>query len=251
MKKLLFLFAIGAICTTNGHAQITYHDISPDTTVNTWNAFLIYPSGPSSNLVIWFHPSPEVVVQTGGPCEVLFDAIATYPAKLQAGDSVSVTGNWHTANYDPLNSGTTGNWLTAATDKYLGFRFKTTATATTWNYGWLKMTVASGGTSFTVEEWAYNSTTGKSIKAGQMNTTGVNNVSNDHIAMYLNNSKIYFTNLDAGVKYPVSIVDMNGRLIQKADVTANEGIDISSLAKGSYIAQVNINGLVHNFRVPL
>lgn len=248
MKKILCSIAICVICEISAHAQIFHHDITPDTTVNTWNAFPIYPSGPSSNFIIWFHPSPEVVVQTGGSCEILFDASATYPAKLEAGDSVSSTGNWHTANYDALSSGATGNWQTAATDKYLGFRFKT---ATQWYYGWLKMTVATGAASFTVKEWAYNTTAGKSIKTGQINTTGVNSVNNDNVTIHVRNNKISFTGLETGVKYPACIMDMNGRSIQKTDVAENEGIDVSDLAKGIYVVQVNMNGLVHYFKVLL
>lgn len=169
MKKLLFTISILTTSGIASYSQISYHDINPDTTVNTWDAFTITPSSsPSNDIVVWFHLLPEVVIQTHGLCEILFDS-NSFPAKLNAGDSISSSGIWMAGTYNPLSSGSSGNWQTNATDKYIGFRFKN---STTWYYGWLMMSVAPGAASFTVKEWAFNAS-GNQINAGQTNTTGI------------------------------------------------------------------------------
>jgi hypothetical protein len=174
MKKLLLTVSILTAFGLVSYSQISYHDIKPDTTVNTWNNFTIAPSSSSTNdIVVWFHPVPEVVIQTHGLCEILFSA-NSLPAKLSVSDSIGPSGTWLPGTYNPLNSGSSGNWRTDATDKYIGFRFKNSSSST-WYYGWLMMSVAPGAASFTVKEWAFN-TSGNKINAGQTTTTGINTI---------------------------------------------------------------------------
>jgi hypothetical protein len=248
MKKILFTLSMLVISGTTGYSQITYHDISPDTTISTWDAFAIAPSTNSSNyLIIWWHPSPEVVAQTNGDFQLLFTG--TYPAKLLAGDSISASGIWQVANYHALNSGGTGNWQTNANNKFLGFRFKNT---TDWLYGWLKMDVGTSGASFTVKEWAYNSVANSSIKAGQVTTTGVSNKYNEeNVSITIDSKKVTFKNLGSGHNYPVKILDMNGRIVQKNVIRATEAISLQDLSTGIYIIQLQHDGYLHHFKVEL
>ncbi len=183
MKKILFT-QLFVLLATISFGQINYHDINPDTTVNTWNAFVIQPTPGSTDIVIWWHPSPEVVIQTHGNAEILFETSSALPAKLNAGDSIAPSGHWIAGDYDALSSGGTGNWVTNATNKYIGFRFKNSGN--TWYYGWLKMSVGTGASSFTVKEWAYNSAGGK-INAGQLGTTGIGTIAQmKTLSMYPN-----------------------------------------------------------------
>jgi len=72
-----------------------------------------------------------------------------------------------------LNGGSTGaqgGQFKNATG-YVGFRF-TTDSGTSWFYGWAKYSGADNGASGTLVEWAYNSTAGGAITAGQVPAPG-------------------------------------------------------------------------------
>lgn len=247
MKKTLFTTLAIAGMYISSHAQITYHDINPDTTVNTWNVFSVIPnpSTTSNTLDIWWHPSPEVVVTTWGDVQLLFDAAGTNPAKLNAGDSIGATATWKTASYLPLNSAGTGNWTSNATDKYLGFKIKN---GSTWNYGWLKMTVATGAASFTVKEWAFN-TAGTSIKAGQSTTTGITNAArNTEVKMELANKSVKFDGLP-GDNNLLQVFDMNGRRLKTASTGNRQATDLSELNSGYYILNITSGDYNQFFKV--
>lgn len=236
MKKLLLTLSVTIIAYIQSNAQIIYHDINPDTTINTWNAFIItpLPGSTGDNITIWWHPSPEVVIQTWGNCELLFDAAGSLPLKLNANDTITASGKWKVGNYDALNSGSAGNWQTNAADKYLGFRIKSSST---WYYGWIKMTVAAGGASFTVKEWAYN--VSGSIKAGQTTTTGINRiVASNNVALYPNPAKNQIR-LQYTIKenLAVHITDLQGKNVKNINLskgTVNPVIDINELSPGIY-----------------
>lgn len=242
MKKILLLPAILSVGLT-AYAQIRYHDIVPDSTINDWNVYVISLSGTAHQanshfIDIWFHPTPEVVINTAisEPCEILFDASGNLIAKLDSNAVVGSGGKWNVAGYDPLSSGGQGNWQSNAADKYLGFRFKK---STTWWYGWLKMTVASGAASFTVKEWAFDSS-GADIKAGQKTAS----------------TAVYTVNNSSGLKlYPnpaqdrISVTGITTKDLKISDITGKSyavpcavnaqtlTADISMLPAGTYLLQ--------------
>jgi hypothetical protein len=244
--KILLLTFFSAIVASKSFSQVLYHDIVPDTTVNTWNVFFVSPWGASSSdgVLIWYHPTPEVVVQTNGDYEILFSG--SFPAKLQPGDSISPSATWNTGSYDALNSGGTGNWQTSATDKYLGFRFKN---PTNWHYGWIKMSVAAGATSFTVKEWAYNTQADKSIRAGQVATTGISAAGQGRVEICQGNNNIQFRNLEAGVKYTVNILDISGHKLAAEPVAPGGYISVSDFAPGTYVLQLFTDNFCCNFLI--
>lgn len=237
MKKLFLTLLVTGFGMMQAFSQITYHDINPDTTVNTWNAFTItpIPATASSNLIIWWHPSPEVVAQTWGNCEILFDAAGTVPLKLNAGDSITAGGKWKMGNYDALSSGGSGNWTSNATDKYLGFRIKN---GTVWNYGWVKMSVAAGAASFTVKEWAFEAS-GKRINTGQTAATGVQTIASVPAMHLYPNPASDKIQLQWEFNGPgtIAIANISGRIIKIIDIVAGTKypvIDINELASGTY-----------------
>lgn len=248
MRKLITLLTI-LVWTADSNAQITYHNIEPDTTVNSWDAFQLKPSTvPSNDITIWWHPAPEVVVQTHGNCQVLFDD-TSLPSKLEFGDTITTTANWNAGAYDTLSYGSTGNWTFGANDKYLGFRFKNTTSS--WYYGWLMMSVAPGASSFTVSEWAYNSVAGQPIKAGQADATGIVSAKREQIEIRSANGSLQFTGLHAGTNYPISISNTNGQIVHTTNIRASESLDISGYAKGVYIVALVANGFVYSFKLPV
>lgn len=235
MQKLLFTFITLIVLSNQSIGQIKFHDVDPDTTVSTWDAFTITPiaSGPSDYIVIWWHPSPEVVVQTWGNCEILFDAQGTLPLKLEQGDTIDASGKWVKGNYDALSSGGSGNWTSNALDKYLGFRVKN---GTTWNYGWVKMSVASAAVSFTIKEWAYD-TTGNAIKAGQKTATAISNIQNKtELQVYPNPAQNRIV-VSKQLNDKVAVHDLAGRryAVYQQTEPGQTVLDITHLPAGTYI----------------
>lgn len=236
MKKLLLTVSMLTAFGLVSYSQITHHDIKPDTTVNTWNNFSIAPSSlPTNDIVVWFHPMPEVVIQTHGVCEILFSA-NSFPAKLSVGDSISAAGTWKPGTYNPLSSGSSGNWKTDATDKYIGFRFKNSGS--TWYYGWLMMSVAPGAASFTVKEWAFN-TSGNKINAGQTTTTGINTIAHrGTIKAYPNPARdkiqIQWETVDAAT---LTLTNATGSIVKRTELAKGSSshiLDTKDLIPGTY-----------------
>lgn len=242
MRKLLFYLFAFISMNFSAQSQIKYHDIDPDTTVNSWDAFFVTLSEPPQTtgsyfFNLWWHPTPEVVIQSNlaDSTEILFNSTNNNPAKLDLNDDINASaGNWTIANYHALSSGNAGNWTNDATDKYIAFRFKP---GNSWLYGWLKMSVGSGASSFTVYEWAYD-TTGNSIKAGQVTPTThiANTTPLKRLNIYPSPAKetIIIEGVNAGT---INITDISGKsyeidFIKSGDKhTAN----ISSLPVQTYI----------------
>jgi len=247
MKKILFT-QLFVLLATISFGQINYHDINPDTMVNTWNVFSIVPfsSSPGNSVDIWWHPSPEVVVTTWGNVALLFDATGKYPAKLSVGESIGTSGTWDTASYHPLSSAGIGNWTTDAVDKYLGFRIKK---GSTWCYGWLKMSVGTGASSFTLKEWAVD-TTGKKINAGQKSTTGVNTIAQARsLTIYPNPaSEQIQLQYEAEENTTLMVANAAGTIVKVVELprgSHNPILRISDWAAGMYY--LTIRGTESNF----
>lgn len=245
MKKT-FLLLTSCLWIMTGNAQVFFHDIKPDSTVMKWDAYKIKPSNVTGNeIIIWWHPGPDVLLQVFGDCEIVFDAPGTLPAKLNSGDSITPSRNWVAANYDPLSASGMGNWQSNATDKYLGFRFKNADAK--WYYGWLKMTIAAGGASFTVQEWAYE-TTGKKINAGQKTASGsgITGTSADAAITIAPNPCRDQIIVNAYMQGKIYITDIKGSLVYNA--AHNNGastINTKEWAPGNYFIRLDDGNTVY------
>lgn len=246
MRKTLLLTTIAAALAGSASAQIKYHDINPDTTISTWDMVTIAPIvklpgyGTSNAIDIWWHPVPEVVVNGWNDCEVLYDAAGTYPAMLKAGDSISASGTWKKPNYDPLNKAGVGNWTTNATDKYLGIRAKNNGV---WNYAWLKMTVANAAASFTVKEYAAE-TSGKKINAGVNTSTTITYTTQEYkLNIVTTAGAIDIAGLEGTNN--ITLTDIGGRVVYNTVATAGKhSISTQQLTKAVYILRIG-NGEKH------
>lgn len=243
MKKILTLIVI-FFCSFNLYAQdIKYHDVNPDTTINYWEVFGAY------GVDIWWHPSPEVVVRTWDPYEVLCGTDSLAKA-LSNGDDISATssGIWAKQDYKCLNCyGTEGNWI-GATDKYLGFRYKDTANQ--YHYGWIRLSIPAAATSFTIKDHAINNIGNDAVKAGQLFATGISQLNaGDNIIAVIEDRIVFFKGLSERVQ--VQVTDMAGRLIEKKRIEANERMDVSAYKTGLYVFSVYTERARKSFRILL
>jgi hypothetical protein len=229
MKKIFTFFLVLATFVTS-QAQVKYHDVDPDTTVNTWDAFSVLGTE------IWWHPTPEVVITTWGTTEVLCSLTNNLPMALDPGDPIDNNGNWKTTSYVCLNcSGSSGNWK-GVTDKYLGIRNKNTAGQ--WVYGWSRLDINSAATYFTIKDYAQRTEGNNPILAGQENTLGVGNSAIHHniLVPVVSGKTVRLEGLENSTN--LSIADMNGRIILQTRIQPGGMVDMNAYPAGMYLFRI-------------
>lgn len=244
MKKTITLFA-ALIITYAAQAQaIKYHDVSPDTTISNWEVFGVLGAD------IWWHPSPEVVVNTMlGGSQILCDN-DTMPLALSKDADISATstGKWLKPAYQCLNcGGVIGNWK-GVTDKYLAIR--DSVAPGTWKYGWIRLSIPANATSFTIKDWAIHNTAGTPVKAGQAFGTGIAEYGEaKSIQLSLSGKAVTFRGIST--KANVLVTDMSGRQVLAKTIAAGETLDLSSCIPGVYIMRVSEENSSTAFKIAL
>lgn len=243
MKKLLALCGL-ILLSFGSRAQITYHDIVPDSTIGggpTLTFWVLQPPTSSAQLHIFWSMNNTVFLRIHGSFgfgEILMNG--GFPAKLPVGADIStaaVTWAETTGANGSLHENGNGNWRSDATDKYLGFRFKTMTGH--WTYGWLKMSVAAAGTSFTVKEWGIQTTEGVGIRAGDRPATGIAPIQiAPQIRLSVFEERLYPFHLEQGRDYTYRIIDMQGRAIRTGTIQAEGSIPLSGMASGMYVIRL-------------
>lgn len=238
MKK--FFTAITLVfsffCTAQAQS-IKYHDVDPDTMVSTWSEF--YALG----LYIWWHPTPEVVINTLDSVQVLC-VNDTIPAALNFGDSIAAgsAGVWRRQNYTCLNcKGIQGKWK-GLEDKYLAVRDKNKSNE--WVYGWIRLDVDFGATNFVIKDYAIHNVANTPIKAGQMVATGIGDakIKSHNIRYRCNNRDISFSGFSNTAM--LIATDINGRIIAKETIAEGGSLSMGGQPAGIYIFHLQ-NGQVN------
>lgn len=245
MKKLILINCIAFISFLSYGQGLKYHDVSPDTTINYWEVFGFY------GIDIWWHPSPEVVVNVWDPYEVLCSTADTMPLALNAGDNINTaSGLWAKVSYQCLNcGGSYGKWK-GVTDKYLAFRKKGTSSGD-YYYGWARLSIPANATSFTIKDYAQNNVTNATTTAGQVYGTGVTYIggSGNSIVPVINNKHVSFRGLMEQAQY--KLIDVSGKLISQGTISNNNAIDLSSYIQGLYIISLTVQGNEMVYKLPV
>ncbi|RYD55292.1 MAG: T9SS type A sorting domain-containing protein [Sphingobacteriales bacterium] len=228
MKRLFTTLALFCSFFCAKAQAIKYHNVEPDTMVSTWNAF--YALG----IYIWWHPTPEVVINTLDSVQVLClnDSI---PAALNFGDSIAAgsPGIWRTQKYTCLNcKGVLGKWK-GVEDRYLAVRDKNKSDE--WVYGWIRMDVDFGATNFVIKDYAIHNVANTQIKAGQMVGTGVadTKAQRHNVSYRCNNREVSFSGFSGNAM--MIAMDINGRVIGKETIVEGKGFNLAAQPAGIYI----------------
>jgi len=170
----------------------------------------------------------------------------TYPFAMNAGDPISSgQAGWYnngTLNYvSCLYGAGSSNWC-GVTDKFLGLRFDVGGNT---HYGWARLDVSASGDSFTIKDYAYNSTPGAPINAGQ--TLSTNEFENNNTRIVALNKSIALYNLPQSIEYKV--VDITGKSVMSGNLVASDSyvIEANTLANGVYIVELfdaNSNAII-------
>jgi len=248
---------------TVANAQIIYTDIDPDITLSD-SVYLLNLNKdtiPDFRLVQdgYFYYSTSflnvVGVQALDDNEILGDTVVQssdvyfYPKALQLNDTISAKQKiWYNSYSAPMYikgaySGYNilkGNWKNV-TDRYLGLRFKI---GNDWHFGWARLDVAQNAASFTLKDYAYESTPGKRIIAG-MKVSGITENNEQFISIYYGKNHIsLFLRNDINES---NAVIYNALGEQIASLTLKNGrndIETNQFKSGIYIIKAEINGQI-------
>jgi len=177
LKKLSIIFCLLSLFAYNKvSAQIIYTDIVPDATPNA-----TYPLDLNNDSIVDF------VIQNFGSEPMMGTGCFPQNNNAYAGEFVAGTYlPWALPQfdsicpslltwYDSMSPGTmgigtsTGYWV-GQTDKYLALKF---IVGINTYYGWTRLDVSGTSSSFTIKDYAYESTPNACIQSGQTNS-GIN-----------------------------------------------------------------------------
>lgn len=271
-KKILkYTTAAGSVVAFAGaaSAQIVYTDVNPDETYNEDEFYLLdvnndaiddymiiqfdtvvtntaFPAPiPAEGVVLLTVGSNGAIAQTGGNLPYLAalnlnDPIDNTQAFTQSTSSAPLVAGAY-ADFGFAGYGI-GPWIDAA-DHYMGLTF---LIGSNFHYGWARMSVAVDGKSFTIKDYAYNSTPQQGILAGQTFLGIQEDISSGVAIQILNNSialNVLNSNLTNG---KVEVVSLSGQVVYTQNLTNNLTVDLNNYSSGIYFVKVNFDqGQIH------
>jgi hypothetical protein len=183
LSSLLILFFVSATV----HAQIVYTDI-PDATPNATFSldlnndgnvdFMLYFGGSAGTAGVLCSPQQNNAYAGNAVGSDYFAWALESSASIC--DSLDT---WYGTNYPgTLGLGSSTGYWPGATDRYLALKLIVGANT---YFGWVRLDVLPTSTSFTVKDYAYNSTPNACIQAGQT-TLGLTHVNENTFSIFPN-----------------------------------------------------------------
>ncbi|MDH7448025.1 M43 family zinc metalloprotease [Aquimarina sp. 2201CG14-23] len=172
-------------CATSG--TVVYVDIDDNTTsaTSSWNPFQI-EIGDERYFGPWLSGNTLRLVNYGKDvvCDGTTDQVTVLGEGIEIGPSSNFVEN---TNSFVISSSSYTDWN--GKSGYIGFTFKVSGAT---HYGWFYATVSSDGASFTITDYAYNTTAGQSLLTQRPSTTKSNDFNLD-LKVYPNPFKESFT----------------------------------------------------------
>lgn len=139
------------------------------------------------------------------------------------------------APYNMTVNTNAGNFIGA--EGFVGIRFDISGQT---HYGWARVEVAPNGQSMTIKDYAYESTPGLPIAAGNIGSTDINEHSIENLISFYNNRNNKITIKNNGVTNAfISVVALDGKLISNKKLNNKiEELDLSTLSNGIYIINI-------------
>lgn len=256
IKKAFFTIVVGLLLST-ANAQIIYTDITPDTT---------RALGDPPSLISKFYPidfNGDGVEEYNFRWDILFNGWwvhmtyvstneiilkgtivgpsgARYVKPLNACTMIDSGSNWGVSTPEPLLGDNADpniqKWLG---DCYVGCKF-TIENST--HYGWVRLSFDNDNT-LTLRDYAYESTPDMPIKTPELVSN--NDIEFDrHFSVYPSPAyhQIVIESEDVIDIDGLTIMNVSGQtLISRKETVPNQVIDVSSLASGTYIIQIDAN----------
>lgn len=240
------------------NAQIVYKDIDPD--------FVGTGNGTSYDLDLNNDGTTDFQINltsNGNAFKLLMNASDAnaiagtssnpykYPFVLGLNDVIDDGLTWVEGAYQTLaTSGyfqnPYGEWF-GATDGYLGVRLKMGISKF---YGWIRMDVSEDGKTFTVKDFAYQSTADMEILAGDAGNVGITPVNAAGYTVFAANKNIHVQLPANNLSGDVTITNLIGQTIKAADINASVmKINMADQTPGIYLVTVRQDGKVFTQKV--
>ena len=232
-------------------AQIIYTDIIPDATPNA-----SYPLDLNNDTVVDF------IIHFGGSTGTIAVMCEPQNTNAYAGEvaagfhlpwALSASGpicgsltTWFGGN-NPGTMGlgaSTGYWP-GATDKYLALRL--TKGLNTY-YGWARFDFLAMSGSFTIKDYAYNSSPNACIQAGQI-VLGMNESTTTTLVSIFPNPFSSWTSIETPGNYKnasLTVYDLYGRLVKHIETSSGQKVSLfrDNLKSGIYFMQLSEGNIV-------
>lgn len=263
-KKLkAYSVTAGAItAAVAAQGQITHTDLIPDVVLDSGASYVLDFNAdalPEASLEASFYTDSTSGDQYGFSRMTLYPTAANatlgnlfynvipLPFSLNAGDSIRPAAtDWKDTSANqglqyfayvfPSPGPAYGNWP-GVSDKYMGFRFAIGAQT---HYGWVRLSCAASGDVLTIKEYAYNTTPGAGIVAGQTSLVGVAEQTAGIPKIHVYDHTL-FVNLPAGTPTGgmLQIYNTAGQLVHTESITDPAmRIALGDLATGVYMVQI-------------
>ncbi len=265
-KKILkYTTVAGSVAAFTGaaSAQIIYTDINPDETYTEDQFYLLDVNNDATDdfMIAQFDtvitygsftfPAEGVVLLTTGSNGAMDSAgQVPYLTALNLNDAIDNTQNFTVSTSSsplvagayvnsPFGGSPIGPWIDAV-DHYMGLTFLIGAN---FHYGWCRMSVASDGLSFTVKDYAYESTAQAGILAGNDGTnTGISeDISNQIGIQTINNSVAIDVLNDNLTNGRVEVISLSGQTVFSKALNNKETIDLNGYTSGIYFVKVSFD----------
>lgn len=263
MRKIYasFLFTMG-VCTLT-QAQIVYTDINPDETYSLDQMYLLDVNNDGTDdyiieqtdSVVGGNPLEGVQLRSiGSVNEAVYETTTlTFLASIPAGSVIDPTLLW-TVPSPTLpaggvitigsNSIPAGDWSDQL-DHYGGLFFTVGPNSF---YGWVRFSVNSTGTGFTVKDYAYHSTTDQPLLAGAT-VDGVEENELTGFTLQQMGSTVMIQN-NLSTENTIEIFDLTGKLLENRTMnTLSATFDFNDYSNGIYIIRCSNEKGTREFKV--
>ncbi len=261
--KLYSTLALGVMSAGALNAQIVYHDVNPDVTVDGVSGTASRDSlqiDINADGVDDFQLQVRIYGTTPVNSQANMNAYAVgaetlaslvsytslgYAMSIPAGTLIGSASAWN-ANiqavmaslFGTTNYGTIGD----GADHYLGIKFNDNASAL--HYGWIRVGgINTNGTTVTIKDWAYQTIADSAIAAGDMGPgAGVTTEPAVESNIFSFNQKV-FVNFTAPIQGTVKIYSALGELVYTDRIEGiRKEISVADLSSGIYMIQVETAG---------
>ena len=249
MKR--FIFSLAALmCAMVSFGQITFKDLSPDVVVTTQDE-MGYPLNILEGIATtsdapfyiqnyWFedYAATSYIAVFGDGAAVVILPSQVFSAglveKLNAGAVIGASSNWSSEMFPALHDET--EYI--AWQGQTGYAGLKVSHAGNTYYAWVKLGINPDHT-FTIYEYAIETTAGKAIAAGDKGSVSIRSVEFDNLEAYPNPTDGRLTIVNTEAAESISIVDMMGREVMRLNpIMGEQNVNISSLESGNYLLTI-------------
>ncbi len=247
-----------ALGVADASGQVVYTDVDPDAVLNVGEDYIIDFTAALTEFTV---TNPDGLA--GGNAAIVFPSSGgaflgitaggfEYPALLNEGDVIDGAAGY-TANgiRGDLNyygcAYSNSQWCGAVTDGYIGVRFVFNGNT---HYGWARLnTDVNGSNLITVKDFAYESSPGVGIEAGDDGGLGVNDNTFNDFEYFVDANNLLNLSATNSMEKVVLFNILGQQVLSQKLSNTSETVNLSSLKTGVYIATVTIDGNSKTFKI--